>query len=143
MSMQNAPWEASKPTPPPSPQLPNQMQDIERIINMAEGLFDRVLPRLESFVRGVQKAQGGAPKSQFQDINSHGSTAPFEGPPAVVEGAFRPVVEASVADAEMVYGLVFEMLNLVPDETTCGDMRTFLRDNKDVVLGQLRQKLDG
>ena len=138
VTMQNAPWETPKP-PPVAPAASSQTQDLERILGLAEGLIDRVLPKVEKFMQSFRETRdggGGQSAPIFQDVGP-GMDAGVPAPSAQVVQApqHQPVVSA-----EDVYGMVFDMLNLVPDETSCGDMRKFLRDNKETVVGQLRAK---
>lgn len=131
------PWEIPKPASPAaggSAQTPfSQTAELERFLTLAEGVVDRLLPRAQKFFEGVQAMRDG---KRIEDMSPQQNNPTPQN--QVVEGSARPALSALD-----IYGMIFDMLNLVKDETTCGEMREFLRDNKDTIVAQLETKLNG
>ena len=72
MTLDRAPWETPTPpvTPTTTPVAPSQIQEFERIINMAEGVMDRLWPKMQKFIEGVQSAKSGRSMEQIQAVDS-------------------------------------------------------------------------
>lgn len=130
MTMQNAPWEnGQKPPDQPPPIKPTDpTADIEKWLTLAEGFLDRVFPKAQKFLETVQQVKNGEPRVQGEVVE--GSTAPEPTAPT------QPTVTA-----DNVYAMMFQVLNMAPDDMTCDQMRTYLRDNKEQVMGILRGRL--
>ena len=133
MNMNNAPWDSPKrpagDPPPTQSQFPSQFGDLEKLMSLAEGFMERFWPRAQKFMESVQAVKEGRTVDQVKAVETDGGVV--SPPPAPTPGV----------TAEDVYGMIFNLLNMVPDEMTCLDMRTFARDNKEAILSGIRQKL--
>lgn len=124
MVLDNAPWERPetvKPAPPPV--ASSGLADVERYMALAEGFMDRLWPKAQKFLEGVQAAKDGRKMVEPE---------PREISPPQPLGI----------DAESIYGMVFDLLNSIPDEMTCGDMRTQIRNNKAAILPIIQARLN-
>ena len=146
MTTQKAPWDNDDPAPERLPSTPapsgGQLADIERLMNLFEGFMDRVYPRFQGFLQGVQQAQAQA-RAQKGPPDGVVIDNPGSPNPGSVNEPVQPQPVINTVDAETVYGYMFDLLNMVSDDMTCTQMRVHIRDNKEAIVGALKVKLGG